>query len=159
MKFVFIFFTSVFLSISSYAQYEETIVNPNYPFKGAKISSFPENTAYGIFLFRTDIEYFSFQSAGKFNPILDAPFFSYDEMGVIIHKQMSSGCDYCKIESVVETYDKIIINLVSFKSSIRTADMADYMLCLRLKKSKKEVYVSESVQEVQSPKVNYVRCY
>lgn len=159
MKFVFYFFIFVFTSFSSYAQYEETIVNPNYPFKGARISSFPENTAYGIFLFRTDIEYFSFQSAGKFNPILDAPFFSYDEMGVIIHKQMPSGCDYCKIESVIETYDKIIINLVTVRPSFRTADMADYMLCLRLKKSRKEVYVSESVQEVQSQQVNYVRCY
>lgn len=159
MKSIIICFISFLVSISSQAQIDEPIINAHYPFKGAQISAFPNTMGYGVFLFKSDIDYFMFQSVGKFNPELQPAFFSYDEMGVIISKKMTSGCVSYKIESVIETHDKIIINMILVAPSFRTQDVIDYMICLRLKKSNKEVYVSESIQEIEVPESKFTKVY
>lgn len=147
MRTPFLFFIAICFCFDLKAQYEEPIINENYPYKIVYPKSLP-GFAPGLYLFTTDLDYFNYQSAGLFNPILLPAFFSYGEMGLIINKSLPTACDVLIVESVIETHSKIIINTKIIRPKTINWNIPRGPICLKLKRSTKEVVISEIIEEL-----------
>lgn len=142
MKSVFIFLILGLTSSSLNAQ-ENVIINFDYPYEVVKQQK-NYDLIPGNYVFKTDFEYISFLNSDIMNPILVPVFFSEKEMGLIIRKELSSGSYGFLVESVYETNDKIIVNTKIIKPNYFSCDLSARVLFIKLKKSNKEVVVTET---------------
>jgi len=152
MKATFAFLMAICFCFSSKAQDEEPIINEKYPYRVTHLA-ISKDLLEGIYLFKTDLDYFNFQSGGEFNPIFSPPFFSCDEMGLLIYEKDPYNGISRKIESIIETSDRILVNITILESSITLPVVTDFRMFLALKKSDKEVVVTER----KSPTATYDR--
>lgn len=138
----------LFLAACGFSQQADTISASAFEVvKEEPIASLP----LGSFLFRNDQEYYTYLNSikeSKAHPI----FFSDEEMGLVINVKNHSRGIWREVESVTETGDRLIVNLVIRKDYypyVRPEENYQ-QLFVKLRKTSKELVVQETNEGVIS---------
>lgn len=146
MRFIFLIF-GLMVSAFVFSQTDTMSTSAFEVVKEEPIASLP----LGSFLFRNDQEYFAYLNSIKeikAHPI----FFSDEEMGLVINVKNHSRGVWYEVESVTETGDRLIVNLVIRKDHYQYVKPEEnyQQLFIKLRKNSKELVVQETNEGVVS---------
>ncbi len=125
---------------------QDEIINAKYPYELATPQAIPDLMP-GNYLVRTDADYFNLLNADIFHPAYLPTFPLYDDIGLVLKREFSSGSIAMVIDSVIETKTNVIVNIRITTPRYGTCDMAERYIFMRLKKTNKEILINETVGE------------
>jgi hypothetical protein len=125
---------------------QDEIINPKYPYELVAPQAIPDLMP-GNYLVRTDADYFNLLNADVFHPTQLPVFPLYEDIGLVLKREFPSGSIAIVVDSVIETKADVIVNIRAIKPRYGTCDMAARYIFIRLKRTDKQILVSEVTEE------------
>ncbi|MES2762336.1 MAG: hypothetical protein V4677_09015 [Bacteroidota bacterium] len=152
MKVAFVFILVLFQDFLL-AQDHQPIINSKYTFSYMSGQYIPDLMP-GNYLLRTDADYFNILNPDVFHPSQMPVTSLYNDFGMVLKRDHGA----LVIDSIVETKYHVIIYTKIITSNYSFGSMNDCAVFIRLRKTRKEIFVSETpVEEVVEDKPDVVR--